>query len=273
MLVGSWPFELLESPAAEGLEAYRTRIHAALEKALREGKRRSNWAAPNAEYETAMQAFAQEALRPEGGFLTGFLPFVRRVARLGVQNSLVQTTLKLMAPGVPDTYQGCELWDLSLVDPDNRRPVDYREREAALAALRPRLEADTERAGLFESLLTNWPDGRIKLALTAVLLGLRRDRPELFAEGDYAPIELSGEDGDWAVGFVRASGPERVAVLAARFPAQREAKPDWQARAQMPEGEWFDVMRGRRFDARSLSAAWLGALPVAVLTSTAAAME
>ena len=82
-----------------------------------------------------MQAFAQEALRPESGFLTGFLPFVRRVARLGVQNSLVQTTLKLMAPGVPDTYQGCELWDLSLVDPDNRRPVDYREREAASPAL------------------------------------------------------------------------------------------------------------------------------------------
>ena len=128
-----------------------------------------------------------------GGRLPDGLSAVRRrVARLGVQNSLVQTALKLTAPGVPDIYQGCELWDLSLVDPDNRRPVDYREREAALAALRPRLEAETERAGLFESLLTTWPDGRIKLALTALLLGLRRDRPELFAEGDYAPIET-----DW----------------------------------------------------------------------------
>ena len=183
MLVGSWPMEMLEAPTAEGLEAYRSRIHAALEKALREGKLRSNWAAPNLEYEAAMQAFAAEALRPEGGFLASFLPFVERIARLGVQNSLVQTALKLTAPGVPDIYQGCELWDLSLVDPDNRRAVDYREREAALAKLGPRLEAEEERAELFEALLATWRDGRIKLAMTALLLGAPARARRAFRRG------------------------------------------------------------------------------------------
>ena len=150
MLVGSWPMDMLDSPTAEGLDAYHSRIRIALEKSLREGKQRSSWTSPDLDYEAAMHAFTREALRPEGGFLTSFLPFVERIARLGVQNSLVQTTLKLTAPGVPDLYQGCELWDLSLVDPDNRRTVDYLAREAAFAALAPRLETEDERAELFE---------------------------------------------------------------------------------------------------------------------------
>ena len=134
LFVGSWPVDMLEDPGAEQLKAYGARIHAALEKSLREAKRRSSWAAPNAEYEEAMQAFAREALRSDG-FLSSFLPFVQRVARLGVQNSLAQTAAKLTVPGVPDIYQGCELWDLSLVDPDNRRPVDFARREAEMADL------------------------------------------------------------------------------------------------------------------------------------------
>ena len=205
-------------------------------------------------------------MRPEGGFLTSFLPFVARIARLGVQNSVVQMALKLMAPGVPDIYQGCELWDLSLVDPDNRRAVDYREREAALTALAPRLEIEEERAKLFESLLATWRDGRIKLAVTALLLALRCDCAELFAGGDYLPIETTGEDADWAFGFIRAAGERRIALLAGRFPAKREEKPDWRARAQMPEGEWFDLLRGQHFDRDALLRDWFGPLPIAVLT-------
>ena len=267
MLVGSWPMELLDAPTAEELEAYQSRIQAALEKALREGKQRSSWAAPNLEYEAAMHAFAREALRPEGGFLSNFLPFVERMARLGVQNSLVQTAMKLTAPGLPDLYQGCELWDLSLVDPDNRRAVDYREREAALAELTPRFEGGQDRSRLFKSLLRSWRDGRIKLAVIALLLAFRRDHPELFAEGGYLPIEMAGEDADWALGFARAAGERRLAVLAARFPALREEKPDWRARAQMPDGEWFDLVRGRRFDADAPLREWFGPLPFAVLAS------
>ena len=266
MLLGSWPAELIEAPTAKGLETYQGRLRGALEKALREGKRRSNWAAPDLEYEAAMHAFASEALRLEGGFLASFLPFAGRIARLGVQNSIIQTALKHTAPGVGDTYQGCELWDLSLVDPDNRRAVDYREREAALAQLSPRLEAERERESLMESLIQSWRDGRIKLAVTATLLAIRRDHAELFADGGYWPIEMSGDDADWAFGFVREAGDHRLALLAARFPALREEKPGWQARAKMPEGDWFDLLRGRRFDADARLGEWLGALPIAVLT-------
>ena len=266
MLVGSWPMDMLEAPTAERLEAYKTRIHATLEKALREGKQRSNWAAPNLEYEAAMHAFAGEALRPEGGFLTSFLPFVERIARLGVQNSLVQTALKLTAPGVPDIYQGSELWDLSLVDPDNRRAVDYREREAAFANLAPRLETAHERMELIESLLKTWRDGRIKLIVTALLLAFRRDHAELFAAGGYLPIETTGDDANFTLGFVRAAGERRLAVLVARFPAHREEKPDWRAYAQLPEGEWFDLVRARPFAADAPLRESFGSLPLAVLT-------
>ncbi len=133
MLVGAWPPEMLESPTADALGAFAERVRGALTKSLREAKLVTGWASPNAEYENAALAFASEALRPDPhGFLSAFLPFVADVARLGVQNSLVQTVLKFCAPGVPDTYQGSELWDFSLVDPDNRRPVEYAGREAAL---------------------------------------------------------------------------------------------------------------------------------------------
>ena len=179
MLVGSWPMDMLEDPRAEQLEAYGARIHSALEKSLREAKRRSSWAAPNAEYEEAMQAFAREALRSDA-FLSNFLPFVQRVARLGVQNSLAQTVGKLTAPGVPDIYQGGELWDLSLVDPDNRRPVDFARREAEMAELARRLEVPEQRLSLFKTLMHEWRDGRVKLATIALLLALRRKEPELF---------------------------------------------------------------------------------------------
>ena len=102
MLVGSWPVDLLDGLSPSAHEAYQGRIEAALEKSLREAKRRSSWTAPNAEYEQAMRSFAREALSPEGnGFLTSFLPFVQPVARLGVQNSLAQTVMKLTAPGYP----------------------------------------------------------------------------------------------------------------------------------------------------------------------------
>jgi (1->4)-alpha-D-glucan 1-alpha-D-glucosylmutase len=269
MLVGSWPMDMLDGPTPEGLEAYQARIVTALEKSLREGKQRSSWAAPDVEYEDAMRAFAREALRPDGGFLSSFLPFIKRVARLGVQNSLVQTALKLTAPGVPDLYQGCELWDLSLVDPDNRRFVDYGQREAGLAAIAPQLDCEQDRAELFESLAHDYSDGRIKLALSALLLAFRRDHPELFAEGDYQPIELTGEDAHWALGYVRSALNRRLAVLVARFPALREAKPNWFAQARMPEGEWFDLLRGRRFDSEAPLSEWLGPLPAAVLTAQA----
>ena len=248
----------------EQLEAYGARIHSALEKSLREAKRRSSWAAPNAEYEEATQAFAREALRSDA-FLSNFLPFVQRVARLGVQNSLAQTVGKLTAPGVPDIYQGCELWDLSLVDPDNRRPVDFARREAEMAELARRLEVPEERLSLFKTLLREWRDGRVKLATTALLLALRRKEPELFSSGGYQPVAIEGDRSDWVFGYVRARGEQKLAVLIARYPAHREAEPQWSAVARLPEGRWFDVIRGRYAVAGVPLKDWLEPLPFAVL--------
>jgi (1->4)-alpha-D-glucan 1-alpha-D-glucosylmutase len=264
MLVGSWPMDMLDDPGAEQLKVYGARIHSALEKSLREAKRGSSWAAPNAEYEEAMQAFAREALRSDA-FLSNFLPFVQRVARLGVQNSLAQTVGKLTAPGVPDIYQGCELWDLSLVDPDNRRPVDFARREAEMAELARRLEVSEERLSLFKTLMHEWRDGRVKLATIAVLLALRRKQPELFNFGDYQPIAIEGDRSDWVFGYVRARGEQRLAVLIARFPAHREVEPQWSAAARLPEGRWFDLFSGRYAVAGVPLKDWLQPLPFAVL--------
>jgi len=268
MLVGSWPIDLLDSLDPAAHEAYQARIEAALEKSLREAKRRSSWTAPDAEYEQAMRSFAREALSPEGnGFLTSFLPFVQGVARLGVENSLAQTVLKLTAPGVPDIYQSCELWDLSLVDPDNRRAVDYRRREQMMTELAPRLSAVGERRALFDTLMHDWRDGRVKLATIALLLAFRREHEEFFANADYQPIEIKGEEASWALGFVRSHGERRLAVLIARFPALRAGAPSWRAQAELPAGSWFDLFRGRPFDDAAPLSEWLGLIPFAVLTT------
>jgi (1->4)-alpha-D-glucan 1-alpha-D-glucosylmutase len=265
-LVGSWPIDMLDCPDAEQLEAYGGRIHSALEKSLREAKRRSNWAAPDSEYEEAVQAFARDALSSDA-FLSNFLPFTRRVAHLGVRNSLAQTVCKLTAPGVPDIYQGCELWDLNLVDPDNRRPVDFALREADMAGLACRLEVPEQRPALFKTLINEWRDGRVKLAAIALLLALRRQEPELFSTGDYQPIVIEGDRSDWAFGYVRALGNRRVAVLIARYPAHIEAEPTWNAMARLPEGRWFDLFRGRHANVGDPLHKWLHPLPFAVLSA------
>jgi len=266
MLIGSWPLELLEAPDAAGLEAYGARIAGALEKSAREAKVHSNWASPNADYEAALQAVARLALDPAAPGLTDeFLPFVRRLARLGVDNSLVQTALKLTAPGMPDLYQGGELWDFSLVDPDNRRPVDFGVRQAALATLAPALAREDRRA-LLRDLVQAWPDGRIKLAVTHLLLALRRERPELFAGGGYHPLAVGGLAAQHAVGFLRGEGDDQVAVLAALHPGLRAATGWGDTTVELPAGRWRDVLSGRVFDGGNAGlAGLLEDLPVAVL--------
>jgi (1->4)-alpha-D-glucan 1-alpha-D-glucosylmutase len=176
-LVGAWPLE------RERLEAY-------LEKALREAKTNSNWLEPNARWEEEVKAFAR-ALSDHEPFLTSFDPFVERVAELGERIALAQTLLKLTCPGVPDVYQGDELWNLSLVDPDNRRPVDWDARRRALAELRGGTPPTRETAKLF---------------LIWKTLQLRARRPEAFA-GAYEPVEAEG-----VCAFTRGGGGVLVAV-------------------------------------------------------------
>ncbi len=271
MIVGAWPMDMLKSVEANSLEALLARLRPAIEKSLREAKRRTSWTSPDADYEAAMQAFAADALRPEQtSFFASFLPFVERIARLGVQNSLLQVAAKLTVPGVPDIYQGCDLWDFSLVDPDNRRPVDFAAHEQAMNAVARSLENQQTRSGALAAFAENWTDGRVKLAAIALLLAMRRNDPPLFLEGDYRSLAIEGEQADWAFGYVRSFERRRMAVILARFPAHREAEPNWEARVKLPEGSWRNVLDDKPFDARRPLRDSLGPLPFAVLQSAEA---
>ena len=226
MLAGTWPIELLEglTPRSPVLTTYTERIKASVIKSLREAKVHTSWAAPDKAYEDATLAFVDLALDPERGasFHNTFLPCVEQFARYGAQITLMQTVLKLTLPGMPDIYQGAELWDFSLVDPDNRRPVDYE--------LRQRLLQETEkelvqsRGEAMSRFMHSWKDGRFKLATILTLLALRRERPSLFAEGSYEPISAQGERADEICAFYRQQGDAIVMVAVARFPRRREAQ-------------------------------------------------
>lgn len=196
-LLGMWPLVEEEIPEVDHrLEAY-------LIKAVREAKVNSRWIAPNPEYENALTDFAAKILQPGPGneFLPDFLAFQGRLAFLGALNSLSQVLLKITAPGVPDFYQGTELWDFSLVDPDNRRPVDFQKRRKFLDGL-----ADHDKYGssrFLKGLLAHWQDGRIKLHLIYKALNFRRQHLELFQNGEYLPVDAFGPQRDHVVAFAR----------------------------------------------------------------------
>jgi (1->4)-alpha-D-glucan 1-alpha-D-glucosylmutase len=240
-LVGAWPMD----PAGEAEhETFTERIQQYMFKALREAKVHASWVHPNPAYDTAVRRFVAAILDPAGPprpapgplgrliaaivadtggnpFLADFRSFHQRIAAAGMYNSLGQTLLKLLAPGVPDTYQGTEEWDLSLVDPDNRRPVDYARLRDDLRVIRERLVGPP--AGLVafaRSLLATKEDGRIKLHLTHIGLDCRRRHPRLFAEGSYVPLEVHGPRREHAVAFARRLEGETVIGLAPRFVAR-----------------------------------------------------
>ncbi|EFO80101.1 malto-oligosyltrehalose synthase [Oscillochloris trichoides DG-6] len=200
-LVGAWPQTESSSSVPS---VFKERIAAYMEKATREAKVHTSWVNPNPEYDAAVQSFVAAILdgRRSRAFIESIGTFSRKVAFFGRFNALAQTLIKLTAPGVPDIYQGTELWDLSLVDPDNRRPVDYGLRQRLLADLRER-EASGDLATLASELLTNAADGRIKLYLTMRALGLRRTQPDLFAAGSYIPLVATGPHTEHVVAFSR----------------------------------------------------------------------
>ncbi|MFN7135631.1 MAG: malto-oligosyltrehalose synthase, partial [Myxococcales bacterium] len=183
-LLGAWPNEPLD---AEGRKTFVARIQGYMQKAMKEAKVNTSWTNPDEEWEQAVLGFVADVLDPAKSdrFLRDFVAFQRRIARPGAFNGLSQVVLKLTCPGVPDTYQGNELWDYSLVDPDNRRPVDFEKRQALLASLDE--AAAEDRRGLCNELMASWTDGRVKLYVTAELLRLRRRLPQLFMQGSYAP--------------------------------------------------------------------------------------
>ena len=215
-LTGTWPGELLD---AAGLDAFRQRIERYMLKAAKEAKVHTSWIHPDEEYEGALRHFVRTLLvDPEhNAFLADFLPFQKRIVRFGMLNSLSQTLLKFTVPGVPDIYQGNELWAFNLVDPDNRRPVDYDHRQMALQALITACGNGDNLPALLQELLSHIEDGRAKLYLTWKALGLRRQHPLVFSKGQYLSLEPQGLRADHICAFARRLDDREVLVAATRW--------------------------------------------------------
>jgi (1->4)-alpha-D-glucan 1-alpha-D-glucosylmutase len=209
-LVGAWP---LGPVSAEEHADFIQRIQDYLEKALHEAKVHTSWINPDADFDNAIQEFVHRILdeNTSGPFLQDFRAFQGRVSHYGLFNSLAQTLLKIASPGVPDTYQGTELWDFSLVDPDNRRPVDYERRRKMLGDLQA--NAAPDQSEMVRSLVSTKEDGRIKLHVTYRAQHCRREHPGLFSAGEYLPLEAEGAMADHLFAFARRAG-DAVAVVA-----------------------------------------------------------
>lgn len=218
-IVGVWPAECPAAPAQAPNELV-DRLQEYMLKAVRESKIYTSWITPNETYEAALRLFVDRVLRGPGAarFLRTLLPFQQRIAELGVLNSLAQLTLKLGSPGVPDFYQGTDLWDLTLVDPDNRRPVDFVRRQALLDDVLAAIDADpTERSNRVSEYLRSWRDGRIKLTITAAGLRMRRERADLFLKGTYIPLQTQSVVNGSLVAFARVLNDEAVIFVAPRL--------------------------------------------------------
>ena len=203
-LLGAWPLDGIERAFVERMQGYAV-------KAAREGKEQTSWLAPNDVYENCLKHFLSRILDPAGSaeFLNSFDAMARRAALLGALNSLTQLTLKMMMPGVPDFYQGTELWDLSLVDPDNRRTVDFAARNAELAELDENPD--------WAALAKDWQSGRIKFALSRQLLAIRKRFDAVFTGGDYQPLAATGPNADEIVAFTRSNARDTIVVVTARL--------------------------------------------------------
>jgi (1->4)-alpha-D-glucan 1-alpha-D-glucosylmutase len=215
-LVGTWPFEPM-SPEEE--RVYVERIAAYMQKAMREAKVYTSWLNPSERHEQAMTTFVRATLAPDhAAFRREFLEFQSRIARYGIYNSLAQVAIKIAAPGVPDFYQGTELWDFSLVDPDNRRPVDYRQRHALLAEFGDIMNPD-DRLAAAQRLMARPDDPRIKLFATTTMLQFRRARANLFQSGAYQPMACDGGRRDHLFAFARTLDGHQVLAVVPRLVA------------------------------------------------------
>jgi (1->4)-alpha-D-glucan 1-alpha-D-glucosylmutase len=239
ILLGAWSAD--PQPDQAGKRMFCDRICAYLLKALRESKARTSWLDPNQAYEDAAQLFVQRILSDSvpNPFLEEFMPFQRKLAFFGRFNSLSQVLLKLTAPGVPDFYQGSELWDLSLVDPDNRRPVDYPRRIALLASLKEQLaRAGENLGGLLQRLLCDAHTGQIKLYLIWRTLQFRLQHRDLFERGEYVPLAAFGSKKEHVCAYARILGNRCVLVLVPRLVLGLAGGADL---APMGSGTWEDT--------------------------------
>lgn len=267
-LVGVWPLADANDTTPSELTELTQRLSEWQRKALREAKRHTDWKAPDLAYEANCDGFLRRILRPNADnlFLPALRGFIQEIAAAGALNSLSQTMLRLTAPGIPDLYQGCDLWDFSLVDPDNRRPVDYALRRTLMARQEP-LESPARQR------LEDWRSGACKQHLIRSLLQFRRGRADLFTTGSYVPLMVEGELADHLVAFARSTDELTVIVLcsrhAARLIATDGAAPSppsaiplippqsWRDTVvrlppQWATGEWQSVLSGRQGAIRAL---------------------
>ncbi len=263
-LLGAWPFGGPDDAPPEGFVA---RIQQFMTKALREAKLNTSWTETDSTYVDSVCRFVAEILEgPDASlFLKDFLPFQRRVARIGVIHSLAQTLLKLTSPGIPDIYQGCELWDLSLVDPDNRRPVDFTARAECLSDLRKQLAAGTSRSDLAVRLLAAPDDGAIKLYVIWTVLNHRKNCLDLYARGTYRALEADGYRAAHLVAFSRQSEGHSILTVVPRLVAglmgaDSQSSPigsqTWgDSRLTLPDAgstRWLNALSGEIVSARQI---------------------
>jgi (1->4)-alpha-D-glucan 1-alpha-D-glucosylmutase len=221
-LLGAWPPGGCDDGFRERMQAYAL-------KAAREGKQETSWLNPDQSYEAGLKTFLDRILDPAASaeFLTSLQTLAQRLSLLGALNSLSQLTLKATIPGVPDFYQGTEFWDLALVDPDNRRPVDFAERARVLALVE---------TPDWQSLARDWSSGHLKLAWTSHLLRLRTELADVFTNGGYEPLEVSGPHRDHVIAFARRRGRDAAIIAVAKsFAAFSQAGRVW------PKGDAFDA--------------------------------
>ncbi len=291
-LLGTLPLEAAEGNLPEG---FCGRIEAYMVKAVREAKLRSSWSSVNSAYEAALQEFIRGILDPRPGnlFFADLAASVQRIARFGLLAALSQTLCKLTAPGVPDLYQGTELWDFSLVDPDNRRPVDYALRQRLLAELQGGdASPPSETAARARALLDTLPDGRAKLYVIARALEWRRAHELLFSYGDYVALRVAGPCAAHLCAFARRHGPELAITVAPRLYRKLLRRgPDWplgrawsdtwiELPADLSPGMLTDLFDGARLPVRHRDGRpalpvqeVLENFPVALLTATPSEQE
>ena len=278
-LLGIWPLGLAPGtqPSTEVMGELRERLEAYMLKAAKEGKARTTWTDPNEAFEEALKKFVERALTDSPEFLADFGDFANQVARPGLWNTLSRTLLHLTVPGVPDIYQGDELWSFALVDPDNRRPVDYDQRRALLSRLE---DAGAQHTGHVADLLRTPEDGRVKMHIIREVLRVRREHDALFARGTYLPLRAVGAERDSVVAFARLHQSEAAITVVPRLVADlvgERAAPTggvvWgDARLELPASlmgrAWTCALTGRLMSSPQKGLALgeiLASLPVALL--------
>jgi (1->4)-alpha-D-glucan 1-alpha-D-glucosylmutase len=277
-LIGAWPMgQECERPAA----AFVQRITEYMIKALREAKDRTSWANTNQAYEEGVSSFVKAVIRSEE-FRADFLPFRRKVSYFGMLNSLGQTLIRMTVPGVPDVYQGNETWTFSLVDPDNRRAVDYALRQNALQQIQEMSRSESQLGDVVRTVTANLEDGCIKMYVLWQALKLRNRMPGLFQEGSYIPVPVTGAKAKHALAFLRKSAQTSVLAIVPRLcsqltggelrlPLGQQVWGDSEIELQDPVGsEWLNVFTGERHKAsgaRLRVSEILHSFPVALLSS------